>query len=149
MEISSATIKALGDYEFSQGINRFVVHRYAHQPYLDRFPGATMGRGACITSARKRGGNVPGLARISFALPVHVAPGMFVADLCYLRPQLPDQTYFTPRLMFRRLQIRRMQRGGVDRAHERERRAAGFAGRHELSAFGVADKQHVNDADAG
>jgi hypothetical protein len=38
-----ATIKALGDYEFSQGVNRFVVHRYAHQPYLDRFPGVTMG----------------------------------------------------------------------------------------------------------
>ena len=38
-----ADIKALGDYEFSQGVNRFVIHRYAHQPYLDRFPGATMG----------------------------------------------------------------------------------------------------------
>ena len=26
------------------GINRYIIHRYAHQPWLDRFPGMTMGQ---------------------------------------------------------------------------------------------------------
>ena len=38
-----ATIKALGDWAFCEGINRFVFHRYAMQPWLDRRPGMTMG----------------------------------------------------------------------------------------------------------
>jgi hypothetical protein len=32
-------IKMLGDEAFANGINRFVVHRYVHQPSLDREPG--------------------------------------------------------------------------------------------------------------
>jgi len=47
-----ATIKALGDFEFSQGINRFVIHRYAHQPYLDRFPGALGRHGHRVSRAQ-------------------------------------------------------------------------------------------------
>ena len=35
--------KALGDLNFCRGINRFVFHRYAMQPWKDRFPGMTMG----------------------------------------------------------------------------------------------------------
>ncbi len=37
------SMKALGDFEFCQGVNRFIFHRYAHQPWLDRLPGMTMG----------------------------------------------------------------------------------------------------------
>lgn len=37
-KLHPASVKAGGDYQFSQGINRFVIHRYAHQPYLDKFP---------------------------------------------------------------------------------------------------------------
>jgi hypothetical protein len=32
-KLHPALIKALGDYEFCEGVNRFVVHRYAHQPH--------------------------------------------------------------------------------------------------------------------
>jgi len=35
--------KALGDLNFCRGVNRFVFHRYAMQPWTDRFPGMTMG----------------------------------------------------------------------------------------------------------
>ena len=35
--------KALGDLNFSRGINRFVFHRYSMQPWKDRFPGMSMG----------------------------------------------------------------------------------------------------------
>ena len=37
------SLKALGDLELCLGINRFVFHRYAHQPWLDRKPGMSMG----------------------------------------------------------------------------------------------------------
>jgi hypothetical protein len=39
-----ASIKALGDRAFCDGVNRFIVHRYAMQPWVeDRRPGMTMG----------------------------------------------------------------------------------------------------------
>lgn len=39
-----ATIKALGDRAFCDGVNRFIIHRYAMQPWAeDRRPGMTMG----------------------------------------------------------------------------------------------------------
>jgi hypothetical protein len=92
-----ATIKSLGDYEFSQGVNRFVIHRYAHQPYLDRFPGVTMGPWGLHYERTQTWWEMSTawheyLTRCQFML----RQGLFVADLCYLRPQLPDQTYFTP-----------------------------------------------------
>jgi hypothetical protein len=92
-----ATVKALGDYEFSQGINRFVIHRYAHQPYLDRYPGATMGPWGLHYERTQTWWEMSGawheyLSRCQFML----RQGWFVADLCYLRPQVPDQTAFTP-----------------------------------------------------
>ena len=92
-----ATVKALGDYEFSQGINRFVIHRYAHQPYLDRFPGATMGPWGLHYERTQTWWEMSSawheyLSRCQWML----RQGRFVADLCYLRPELPNQTYFTP-----------------------------------------------------
>lgn len=92
-----ATVKALGDYQFSRGINRFVIHRYAHQPYLDRFPGATMGPWGLHYERTQTWWEMSGawheyLTRCQFLL----RQGWFVADLCYLRPELPNQTYFEP-----------------------------------------------------
>ena len=37
-------LKAIGDAIWCSGINRFIIHRYAHQPWLDKFPGMTMGQ---------------------------------------------------------------------------------------------------------
>jgi len=36
--------KALGDVQWSAGINRFILHCYAHQPWMDKVPGMTMGQ---------------------------------------------------------------------------------------------------------
>ncbi|HWD91438.1 MAG TPA: glycosyl hydrolase [Verrucomicrobiae bacterium] len=36
-------LKALGDLMFSRGINRYYFHRYAMQPWTNRWPGMTMG----------------------------------------------------------------------------------------------------------
>ena len=38
-----AVIKELGDWAFCEGINRFVVHRYAMQPWSHVRPGMSMG----------------------------------------------------------------------------------------------------------
>jgi alpha-L-rhamnosidase len=37
-------LKALGDLMYCQGLNRFVFHRYAMQPWTNRWPGMTMGQ---------------------------------------------------------------------------------------------------------
>ncbi|MBI5280054.1 MAG: hypothetical protein HY858_00125, partial [Candidatus Solibacter usitatus] len=37
-------MKALGDTMFAQGVNRFIFHRYAMQPWTNRLPGMTMGQ---------------------------------------------------------------------------------------------------------
>ena len=39
-----ASLKALGDQVFCQGVNRFIFHRYALQPWTNRWPGMTMGQ---------------------------------------------------------------------------------------------------------
>lgn len=38
------TLKALGDEAFCAGVNKYVFHTYAHQPYAELKPGFTMGR---------------------------------------------------------------------------------------------------------
>ena len=37
-------LKALGDAMWCLGINRYIFHTYAHQPWLDKWPGMTMGQ---------------------------------------------------------------------------------------------------------
>ncbi len=38
------SLKMLGDKVWCMGINRYIFHRYAHQPWLDKWPGMTMGQ---------------------------------------------------------------------------------------------------------
>ena len=78
-------LKPLGDMAFCEGVNRFVFHRYAHQPWLDRQPGMTMGpwgvhyeRTQTWWEQSKAWHQY--LARCQFLLQ----RGLFVADLCYL-----------------------------------------------------------------
>jgi len=37
-------LKTLGDLVFCQGVNRYIFHRYAMQPWTNRWPGMTMGQ---------------------------------------------------------------------------------------------------------
>jgi len=41
------SLRRVGDLAWSQGINRLVLHSYAHQPWLDRLPGMTQGQYGC------------------------------------------------------------------------------------------------------
>ena len=98
-KLTPADIKALGDYEFAQGVNRFVFHRYAHQPYLDRAPGATMGPWGLHYERTQTWWELSSawheyLSRCQYLL----RQGKFTADVLYLRPEVPNQTYYTPDL---------------------------------------------------
>lgn len=79
------SIKALGDWAFSAGVNRIVFHRYQHQPQLDRWPGMTFGPyGVHWERTQTWWPMVPAyheyLARCQFLL----RQGLPVADICYL-----------------------------------------------------------------
>lgn len=38
-----ATMKPFGDWAFAEGVNRFVIHRYVHQPFAQIRPGLSLG----------------------------------------------------------------------------------------------------------
>ena len=38
------SLRQIGDLAWTRGINRFIFHRFTHQPWLDRVPGMTMGQ---------------------------------------------------------------------------------------------------------
>ena len=86
-------IKDLGDWAFCEGINRFVFHRYAMQPWLDRKPGMSMGpwglhyeRTETWWEQSKAWHEY--LARCQFLLQ----QGLFVADICLLGPEGSPQS---------------------------------------------------------
>lgn len=89
-----ASIKALGDRAFCNGVNRFVFHRYAMQPWPSYQPGMTMGPWGLHYERTETWWDysLPWhtyLARCQFLL----RQGLFVADLCYLLPQESPQGY--------------------------------------------------------
>ncbi len=89
-----ASIKALGDRAFCEGINRFVFHRYAMQPWLDHRPGMTMGPWGLHYERTNTWWELAGpwheyLARCQYML----RQGTFVADICYLQPEASPQEY--------------------------------------------------------
>ena len=89
-----ASIKALGDRAFTEGVNRFVFHRYAMQPWLDYAPGMTMGPWGLHYERTNTWWELAGpwheyLARCQFML----RQGTFVADILYVRPEASPQEY--------------------------------------------------------
>ena len=77
-------LKALGDLIYCQGVNRYIFHRYAMQPWTNRVPGMTMGQWGFHfdrTSTWWDQGRawLSYVARCQFLLQ----QGKFVADACY------------------------------------------------------------------
>ncbi|HOY59024.1 MAG TPA: glycosyl hydrolase [Verrucomicrobiota bacterium] len=90
-------LKDLGDWAFCEGINRFVFHRYAMQPWTDARPGMSMGpwglhyeRTQTWWEQSKAWHEY--LARCQFLLQ----QGLFVADLCFLAPEMAPQSFKSP-----------------------------------------------------
>jgi hypothetical protein len=77
-------LKRLGDMEFCLGVNRFIFHRYAHQPWNDRVPGMSMGPWG-INFERSNTWWKQGAAWIDYLARCQylLQQGRFVADLLY------------------------------------------------------------------
>ena len=79
------SMKALGDWAFSAGVNRFVFHRYQHQPWTDIQPGMTMGPyGVHWERTQTWWGMVPAYHRYLSRCQFMLRRGLPVADVCYL-----------------------------------------------------------------
>jgi len=88
------SIKALGDRAFCDGVNRFVFHRYALQPWLDRRPGMTMGPwGVHYERTQTWWAFTPSWHRYLARCQHMLRQGHFVADICYLQPEAAPQSY--------------------------------------------------------
>jgi len=92
-----ALLKPLGDHAFCEGINRFVFHRYALQPWTEeRVPGMTMGPwGQHYERTQTWWDWTPAwhtyLARCQYLL----RQGLFVADICRVQAEMPPQGFGT------------------------------------------------------
>jgi len=78
------SLKAQGDQNYCMGVNRFIFHRYAHQPWMNRFPGMTMGQWGfhferTVTWWEQSSAWLQYLARCQYML----SQGLFVADAAY------------------------------------------------------------------
>lgn len=90
-------MKAQADWAFATGINRLVIHRYAHQPWLDRRPGMTMGPYGVHHDRTQTWWEMSGawheyLARCQFLL----RQGLPVADILYVAPEGAPQVFRPP-----------------------------------------------------
>lgn len=111
-----ASIKALGDWAFCEGINRFVFHRYALQPWTnpDRAPGMSMGPWGLHYERTQTWWEQSAawhsyLARCQFML----REGLFVADICFLEPE-GSPMRFSPTLPDRRSMLPERPRYNFD-----------------------------------
>jgi hypothetical protein len=100
-----ASMKAQGDWAFCQGVNKLVIHRFQAQPWLDRFPGMTMGTdgGYGVNWDRTQ-------TWWDFVRAYHdylsrcqhmLRRGLAVADILYLAPEGAPSVFFPPRSALR------------------------------------------------
>jgi len=90
-------LKPLGDQMFAAGVNRFVFHRFAMQPWLNRFPGMTMGPygiefDRTVTWWEQSRAYLTYLARCQHMLQ----QGRFIADIGYLSSEKVPNDFHEP-----------------------------------------------------
>jgi hypothetical protein len=91
-------LKSLGDWAFACGINRIVFHRYAHQPWLDRWPGMTMGPYGVHWERTQTWWDLIGeFHRYLARCQVMLRRGEAVADILYLTPEGAPQVFRPPK----------------------------------------------------
>ncbi|MBI5707404.1 MAG: hypothetical protein HZC36_10500 [Armatimonadetes bacterium] len=98
------SIKALGDYVFTQGINRYIFHRYAMQPWMDLKPGMTMGPWGSHLDRHNTWWNLaPAWLTYVARCQSMLQQGLFVADTLYFYGDngpntLPSRANLNPKL---------------------------------------------------
>ena len=91
------TMKALGDWAFTAGVNRFVFHRSQHQPWLNRLPGMTMGPYGVHWERTQTWWNmVPAYHTYLSRCQYMLRQGLPVADVCFLVPEGSPQVFRPP-----------------------------------------------------
>ena len=77
-------LKTLGDLMYAQGLNRYIFHRYAMQPWTNRWPGMTMGQWGFHFERTETWWH-PGQAWIDYIAHCQflLQQGRFVADAAY------------------------------------------------------------------
>jgi hypothetical protein len=92
-----ASMKALGDWAFCSGVNRIVVHRSQHQPWLDRRPGMTMGPyGVHWERTQTFWDMVDAYHQYLARCQLMLRQGLPVADVCFLVPEGSPQVFRPP-----------------------------------------------------
>jgi hypothetical protein len=91
------SMKVLGDWAFAAGVNRFVFHRYQHQPWNNLRPGMTMGPFGVHWERTQTWWELSGdyhqyLSRCQWML----RQGLPVADVLYLVPEGAPQVFRPP-----------------------------------------------------
>ncbi len=90
-----ANIKDLGDWAFCEGINRFVFHRYAMQPWLHVAPGMSMGPWGLHYERTQTWWDMSRAWHQYLARCQHLLrQGLFVADVCYLGAEASPQSIY-------------------------------------------------------
>jgi len=94
-----AVVKDIGDWTFCEGINRFVFHRYAMQPWTNPHysPGMSMGPWGLHYERTQTWWNLSKpwhdyVARCCYML----RQGNFVADVCYMQPEGVPSRFSSP-----------------------------------------------------
>lgn len=91
------SMKVLGDWAFCAGVNRFVFHRYQHQPWLNLRPGMTMGPyGVHWEGTQTWWDFSPGYHTYLSRCQLMLRQGLPVADVCYLVPEGAPQVFRPP-----------------------------------------------------
>ena len=91
------SMKNQGDWAFCAGVNRFVFHTFAHQPFGDERPGMTMGPFGVHWHRNQTWWPMVSeyhryVSRCSFLLQ----QGVTVADILYLTPEGAPQVFLPP-----------------------------------------------------
>ena len=90
-------IKAQADWALCAGINRIVIHRYAAQPWLDRWPGMTMGPYGVHWERTQTWWNmVPAFHRYLTRCQMMLRRGLPVADILYLDAEGAPDVFRAP-----------------------------------------------------
>jgi hypothetical protein len=93
-----AGMKPLGDWAFCEGVNRFVIHRYVHQPFLQIRPGISLGPHGIHYERTQTWWELTRpwhqyLARCQYLL----RQGSPVADILYLSPEGAPNVFQSPK----------------------------------------------------
>jgi len=91
------SMKLMGDWAFCSGVNRFVFHRFQHQPYLDRYPGFTMGPyGVHWDRTQTWWSLIAGYHKYLARTQHLLQQGVAVVDVLYLVPEGAPQVFTPP-----------------------------------------------------